>query len=257
MAGTVPTLSLDDLSRLSPEEQLEALVAAHNQLVQAQPVGLGSVLSQELVTVTVRMPPEVPAWKPLALESSWTDFRAGEHGVAGYRMHPDGTVELKGLLTGGSTTSGAVIATLPEGYRIAAGERTLFVTPKSAAGAGAVWQQGIASRIDVNINGTITGVNTDSSYIALTGIRYPAGNPAPADAFTDPGWPLLLRTNIRNPRALQVVKIEDAAKDAPATATYGCNAPHWTLQADGRLRITSMFGLTPARTYRVTFLVSG
>lgn len=54
-----------------------------------------------------------PDWISPTLNLGWSDLGSG-NAVSGYRKLADGTVELKGLITGGTA---GVIFTLPVGYR--------------------------------------------------------------------------------------------------------------------------------------------
>ncbi len=53
---------------------------------------------------------------PGFFSNSWANF-GGAWQVAGYRLMPDGTVRVRGLVTGGTVTGGTIMATLPTGYR--------------------------------------------------------------------------------------------------------------------------------------------
>ncbi len=89
--------------------------------------------------------PTTAGWSPLTLQSpaNWQVYDLTGHSTNQYRKGSDGIVTVKGLIKNGDTTPGAVIATLPPGYRPK--ERLCF-----AGVAGAVH-----SRIDVLANGQI------------------------------------------------------------------------------------------------------
>jgi hypothetical protein len=55
------------------------------------------------------------SWHAMTLVNSWTHASAFD--VPSYRMTAEGKVDLKGVASGGTHTSGTLVATLPVGYR--------------------------------------------------------------------------------------------------------------------------------------------
>jgi hypothetical protein len=99
------------------------------------------------------------AWVTPTLLNSWVDYGLGKS-TAGYRLMPDGTVALKGVLSGSSAT--AVMFTLPAAYRPSE-TRRFAAAANSAVGIVEVTTAG-------NVSFTTGGSTTQSS---LDGIRFP------------------------------------------------------------------------------------
>ncbi len=100
-------------------------------------------------------------WSNLSLQNGWSQY--GGFALAQYTKGSDGIVKVKGLIQGGTTTGGTVIANLPAGYRPAA------VSLQSAV----CWL--VLCRFDVQPNGDIIardGVN--SGWSALDNITFMA-----------------------------------------------------------------------------------
>ena len=55
-------------------------------------------------------------WHNLSYSNGWTDF-GGSYGVGRYRITPDGSTQLSGMVKGGTGVDGTVIATLNASYR--------------------------------------------------------------------------------------------------------------------------------------------
>lgn len=111
----------------------------------------------------------------LAYSNGWTDYSDGtayQFARGAYYRDDSGTVWLKGLIKRGALTapitSGQIIATLPPGYRPAAlaGNTTRVL-------AGTI-SNGIAGRVDIFPNGTITAQDGNETWISLAGINFRA-----------------------------------------------------------------------------------
>ena len=107
--------------------------------------------------------PTSTGWSALTLQSpaNWQVYDLTGHSTNQYRKGSDGIVTVKGLIKNGDTTPGAVIATLPPGFRPK--ERLCF-----AGVAGAVH-----SRIDVLANGQIVVAGyVNSGWTSMDNISF-------------------------------------------------------------------------------------
>lgn len=108
-------------------------------------------------------PPTTPAgWHNLGLLNGWTAV-AGRH-APGYHMMCDGTVLLRGSLTGGTTTAGTTIGVLPAGFRP---DLQLFLDTNSNA-TGTVTALTILANGDINISSAL-----GATSFALDDCRFP------------------------------------------------------------------------------------
>lgn len=110
---------------------------------------------------TTFLPSSVSGWANLSLVNGWTWY-GGVFSTPQYVKTSDGLVQLKGLIGGGSSTYGSVIATLPPGFRPKA--RILSVVPDTAN----------YGRLDILPNGQILYMGTSNTWYALDGMVFPA-----------------------------------------------------------------------------------
>lgn len=110
---------------------------------------------------TSYLPSSVTGWSSLALANNWAWY-GGQFSTPQYVKTSDGLVQLKGLVSAGSTGYDTAIATLPVGYR-----------PKARI-LSAVANNGVYARIDILPNGEIHFMGTSNSWYALDGIFFPA-----------------------------------------------------------------------------------
>jgi Tfp pilus assembly protein PilE len=93
--------------------------------------------------------------------TNWVHYTSGGiFPTPGYIKAADGIVSLKGLITGGTTTAGSVITTLPAGYRPSA--RLVF----EVANNGAV------GRIDILSNGQVLIMTGGNVWLSLDNIHF-------------------------------------------------------------------------------------
>jgi Tfp pilus assembly protein PilE len=100
-------------------------------------------------------------WTNLSLQNGWVHYGA-PFSTPRYKKSADGIVTLTGLISSGSTTSDAIIATLPAGYRPTSG-RTLYGIASSTVAMG---------RIDIDINGNIRYLVGGNGWLSLDGIHF-------------------------------------------------------------------------------------
>lgn len=96
------------------------------------------------------------------LGNGWVNYSSG-WGPPQYTKAPDNIVSLRGLVSGGTTTSGTLIARLPPGYR-----------PKGYLIFYTAQYPNTWSRIDVNSNGYIISNMSNSTWTSLDGISFMA-----------------------------------------------------------------------------------
>jgi hypothetical protein len=100
------------------------------------------------------------SWCTLPLQNGWLPY-AG-YSAPRYTKAADGVVSIKGLIYGGTTTAGTVIANLPPGYR-----------PLQGLLMG-IAANGSAGRVDITPTGNINAAVVSSSWTALDSISYMA-----------------------------------------------------------------------------------
>lgn len=104
----------------------------------------------------------VDAWTAVTFQNSWANF-FNTHATAAYRKLPDGSVEVKGLVTKSTTpTAGEVIFTLPVGFRPL--ETRMFPTISNNA----------LGRVDVLNNGNVVFSLGSNVWFSLQTIRFTA-----------------------------------------------------------------------------------
>jgi len=113
------------------------------------------------------------AWVAPSLGSNITNYDTVNWDIAGYLLDSDGFVHLRGLITGSGITEGAVLFTLPAGYRPKLNH--LFLT-LGYIGSGTT---STAYRVDVQSNGQVIPrkvIATDGNptgWFSLSGITFP------------------------------------------------------------------------------------
>jgi len=102
--------------------------------------------------------PDVGAWTDMVLQNSWVNFDSAWE-KPGYRKLNKTTVEFRGLIKGGITTSDTVLTNFPIGFRPSA--RVIITT---------ISDDNMA-RIDIKINGDlVTRVGVLGSWLVVKGI---------------------------------------------------------------------------------------
>jgi len=99
-------------------------------------------------------------WHTINGSNGWT---AGSPAPQ-YRLMPDGTVLLKGVLTGGTTVDGTTITTLPAGYQPQVSQHVI------CSSTGSDWR-----KVVINSNGSIQIFHAIAADIRLDNVRFPLG----------------------------------------------------------------------------------
>jgi hypothetical protein len=105
----------------------------------------------------------IPRWYTCGLQNGWSDY-GGSFTTNGYTKTRDSTVLLKGVIKGGTATSGTTLCTLPVGYRPTA--RLIFMTTTSGGA------EGVPSRVDVLPDGEVQIIGGNNGWVSLDGINF-------------------------------------------------------------------------------------
>lgn len=134
-------------------------VAVRGQTVEVRVQATNSAGTTSYATASTT----IPLWTPLQLQNLWTNYST-TYGSASYTKTNDGMVVIKGMIKRqGSSSSGEVIAVLPEGYRPA------YLMNFLQYGSGATY----GSNVTVNPAGEIkVGSGMSDTWTALNNIRF-------------------------------------------------------------------------------------
>ena len=182
------------------------------------------------------------------LQNGWVAY-GSPYNAPGYRITMDGLVYLTGVIKDGTTGTGTLLFTLPEGYRPSATK--VFVLAK-AGGAGN-WEVEIAANGEV----TVGPRNADATWSSLDNVTFTAkGKVAAIPAFSGTDWPLVFNPDIpTKPSAVFVAKAVDT--EGNEATSFGLGGLHWELTTNNQIKVKQIHGLSPGRTYEVTFLTLG
>lgn len=104
--------------------------------------------------------PAEPDWMNLTLQNGWSDLSADTSKPKYTKINDGNIVFLRGIITGGTTTGGTVIANLPKGYR----PLTIDAYPIASNGGSG------NGRLIINPNGDLTiGSITNNADITIHG----------------------------------------------------------------------------------------
>jgi hypothetical protein len=155
-------LNSDTYSAISAATKLGIAVGGSERIrIENGYVGIGSVTPGAALDVSgdIKLSGTIAqeAWISPTFQNSWANY--GEWETAGYYKDKEGVVHLKGLVTGG--TVGAIIFTLPAGYRPSAGKHIATVAA------------GNACTLQIMPDGTILTYSTcGNSWITLDNISF-------------------------------------------------------------------------------------
>lgn len=104
----------------------------------------------------------IPGWQDAVLQNGWVNIGLG-FANAGFRVMPDGTVQLRGTVGSGTSTDNTVLFTLPANMRPG---HALEIPVKAAPIAGMAWLQ-------VHTDGNVLVENmSGATNISLDGCRF-------------------------------------------------------------------------------------
>lgn len=233
----------------SQAEWIERLLRPLNNFAQSTVNAVNGNLSiGQNVTASYRtIRAQIPSlpWVDLTPQSGWTNVT---NAPIGYWVEPDGTVNLRGRLSAGTKTDGTTIFTVPAALRPEYDIRlTIPHDDKNVA-------QGLLSATDGTMK--IYNVTGAAATLFFTGIYYFASNPPAQPAYVGHDWPIKLSTGFATTVAgvvlTQAIDIETNEKLSAGTAGID-----WVSTARNEVTVKRVNGLTPKRTYDLTFLIIG
>jgi len=118
----------------------------------------GGGSSYDIATQAIFYPASYSDWTNLVFQNGWVDYDVPGYGNAQFTKSKDGLVSLRGLIKNG--TVGAVIATLPQGYR-----PSKQVLSATASG-------GSIARLDIDTSGNIWASTGYNGWYSLDGITF-------------------------------------------------------------------------------------
>jgi hypothetical protein len=182
------------------------------------------------------------------LQNGWVAY-GSPYNLPGYRITMDGLVYVRGVIKDGTTGSGTLLFTLPDGYRPDATK--IFALAKSG-GAG-LWEAEIAANGQVIVGPR----NADATWSSLDNITFTAmGVCAPIPTFSGANWPLVYEPQIpTKPSAVFVSSAVDV--NGNTSTSFGMGGVDWELTLDNKVRVKQIHGLSPGRTYDITLLTLG
>lgn len=187
---------------------------------------LKRVVDEWMVVGTIKTAQDYPNQLPLTMLAGWKPYSDYSWANPKVAKTADGIVAVTGLVLGGTTTAGTVIATLPPGFR--PDYQTMFSVNNSD----------VARAVDVLPNGNIQLRGSISGYISLNNIVFPAAGTA--------SW-----VNIESTLANSFVKHTDTAY-GPIRAWKDTNGIVWL----GGL-LTRTGGVVPADNTAMCTLPAG
>jgi hypothetical protein len=123
--------------------------------------GAGTV-NGHLALHTFYYPSSFAGWTALTLSNSWVAYDGGTFFTTpGYAKGTDGLVRMKGLIKGGVTTNGTVIANLPAGYR-----------PSGRVLTEADCNPNTECRVDILANGNVELYAADAGWTSLDNVTF-------------------------------------------------------------------------------------
>jgi hypothetical protein len=230
-------------SQAFPAEQ-RPLVEALNDVLTSAALAIGTLPAVVIRRFDVTMPDD---WTTPALSGLWL-----AQSPVGYRKRPDGSIEFRGVLTGGAHGTTAIF-TLPTALRPAS--LTLLPVAQSSASAPAGLLQVFATgEVVAPVVGSIQ--SGTSAYFSLDGVQFAA-----ADLATPTlARPIQLAAGgLPSVNGLLALSCLDVTTTTPVAApipsvSWSANAPNGV----PGVQINALPGLAGGRTYTLTVaLVAG
>jgi hypothetical protein len=202
-------------------------------------------LGWQVITLNYTVPDNT--WTAVSFLNSWTNFGGGNYSVS-FLLDTSGFVHFRGTAAGG--VIGANIFVLPSGLAPAFNINVPVVANAAFGycvifGTGGATPGGVQAALGSNI------------WYSLEGISYQA-NPlsTPPQPSQTSFFPYYAKSNLRTPVAGFIVSnaVDTTGNvNAAATITGGITATG-SSTGDGRIKIDSISGLTPGRSYKLTIL---
>lgn len=189
--------------------------------------------------------PSIP-WVTLTPQNGWTQVSGSP---VGYYVDTDGAVNFRGAISAGTKTDGTTIFTLPNA-QLYPEVNTYFNIPHDDKNSA----QGLLSSSDGTMK--IYNVTGAAATLYFSSIFYfPASPPAPL-AYIGADWPIKLAAEFSGTIA-GVLLTQAVDINTDETLSVGTAGIDWFSSARNEVTVKRVNGLTPGKTYDLTFLVLG
>jgi len=236
----------------SQADWIEKLLRPLNNFAQStvNAVNGGLVLSENVIATYKRIRAQVPAlvWTSITPQNGWSNFS----GEPPFSIYTDsmGRVTIRGTLNVGTKTDGTTIGTLPSS--------TLY--PEFDTSFGATSDSG-SDKLQLTISKTdgsikVYDVGPSAGAFHFTGISWFAATPPSPKAYVGNDWPIKLSTEFELTVG-GVLLMQATDVDTNETLSTSVGNLDWVATARNEVTIKSISGLTPKRTYDLTFLILG
>lgn len=196
-------------------------------------------------TSRVKVPP-LP-WVNLTPENSTQT--AGEP-TLGYRITADGTVYIRGAVSPTTKANGTVLWTLPSASLYPETTQTMLLNHNH----GNSHAYCTISAVDGKLR--IYNLSSSANNVFFNETHFLAKNPPGMPVFVGPDWPLKLATDMPTTvRSLVVANCIDT--ETSQSLGHGLAGVDWEQVTRSEVIIRRVNGLTPNRSYDITFLMFG
>jgi hypothetical protein len=230
---------------------IEKLLRPLNNFSQSavNAVNGGLIVGQNVMatykTSRVVIPPLV--WVNLTPENSTQT--AGEP-TLGYRVAWDGSVYIRGAVAPTTKSNGTVLWTLPSASLYPEATLTLMLNHDHGSSHAYCTVSASDGKLRIyNLNASATNVFFNETYFL-------AKNPPALPTFTGPDWPLRLATDM--PAMVKSLIVANCVDVETSLALgHGLAGVDWSQATRNEIVVRRINGLTPNRSYDVTFLMFG
>jgi len=234
----------------SQAEWIERLLRPLNNFAQSTVNAVnGSLTIAGNVTATYRtLRAKIPALPWVALTPENSTQTAGEP-VLGYYVDALGEVYLRGAVAPTTKNNGDVMFTMPA---------TLY--PETTQTLPLVHDDGNShsycqlSASDGKLR--IYNLSGSANNVYFNNITYFANTPPALTAYVGPDWPLRMSTGFSNTVG-GVLLTQAVDTETKETISAGTANIDWEMSARDEVTVKRVNGLTPKRTYDLTFLILG
>lgn len=229
---------------------IEKLLRPLNNFAQStmNAVNGGLVLSDNVIATYKRIRAQVPAlvWNPLTPENSTQT--SGEP-TLGYYVAPNGTVYIRGAVAPTTKVDGTVMWTLPSTLYP---ETTQTVVLNHDHGSSHAYATLSASDGKLRIY----NLSASANNVFFNGLTFFAATPPSPKAYVGNDWPIKLSTEFELTVG-GVLLMQATDVDTNETLSTSVGNLDWVATARNEVTVKSVTGLTPKRTYDLTFLIVG
>ena len=234
----------------SQAQWIEKLLRPLNNFAQStvNAVNGGLILSQNVVATYKKIQAQIPAltWNALTPENSTQT--SGEP-TLGYYVSADGIVYLRGAVAPTTKADGTVIFTMPSTLYP---ETTQTLMLNHDHGSSHAYCK--LSSVDGKLR--IYNLSASATNIFFQGAVYFVVSPPSPKAYVGNDWPIKLATGFElTVGGVLLMQATDTATNETLSGRVG--NVDWVATARNEVTIKSISGLTPRRTYDLTFLILG